>query len=246
MLPEQTIDDLHALSMHAMAESVRRGRGDPAREGLAYEERLGLDVGAERTSRAQKQLDRRVRQAKLKTNAAPEGIDYRPGRGLDRAVMANLLAGAWLGSMHVLLTGATGTGKTNTGCAIAFALMRAGHRTRYAKVSTLLEEYEIARHDGSLPRLRASLARIELHLLDDWGLAPLTPRQAQDLFEVVDLLSGRSFVIMSQLPVDQWHAYIGAPMVADAICDRLVHNAIPIELKGESMRKLNANATTNA
>src|SRR5690606_2086545 len=184
-----------------------------------------------------------LREAKLKyPSAYPEDIDYVANRGLDRQMVASLLNCDWIDRFqHVVITGPTGVGKTHLGCTFAHQAARRGNRVLYCRQSRYLEEIEIARADGTLPKLRARVGRMKLLIIDDWGIAPLTPRARQDLLEVVeDRTSVGSLLITSQLPVEQWHDWIGEPTLADAILDRIVHRAHRITLRGDSLRKRHA------
>jgi len=172
-------------------------------------------------------------------NACPEDIDFSPKRGIDKRQVMDLLACEWiLRGQHVVITGATGTGKTWLGCALGREATRKGHSVAYYRMPRLLEEMEIAHADGSLPKLRTRLAKARMLILDDWGVAPIGDRGRQDLLEVIDdRVPGGSVLITSQLPTKAWHDYLGEPTLADAVLDRLLHNKHTIELKGDSMRK---------
>ena len=197
-------------------------------------------IDAESEDRDQRRLTRLLKAAKLKHDACPENIDYRASRQLDRQVMSNLLTCDWIEkSLNILLTGPTGVGKTWLACALGQQAARKGYSVLYTHLTRLLEELEIAYGDGSLHRLRTRLARVRLLILDDWALAPLSARGRHELLEIIDdRVKKGSVLITSQLPLDQWHDYIGEPTIADAILDRLVHSSHKIELRGESMRKL--------
>jgi len=237
-----SLDRLRAMRLAPLAEAIAHQLGNPDYQALSFEERVVVAVDKLCEHQEGRRLERGLKQAKLKVNAALEGIDYRPGRGLDRSLIASLGDCAWVGkSANVIVTGPTGVGKTHLGCALAQQAVRKGFTAKYLRLPRLLEDLEIAHQDGSLAKQRAALARIDLLILDDWAVAPLTPRGRQDLLELVDDRVGSgSVLITSQLPVDQWHAFIGDPTIADAILDRLVHSAHRIELGGESMRKRKA------
>ena len=191
------------------------------------------------TQRRNRALSRLLREAKLRLPACPEDLDYSPARGLDRALMRSLTTCGFIREhQNVLIMGATGTGKTYVACALGNASCRQGLRARYFRLSALLAELAIAKGDGTYPGFMARLAKTELLILDDFGLAPLSALEARDLLEVIDeRVLSRSTVIASQLPVEHWHGAISDPTLADAILDRLIHHAHKIQLKGESMRK---------
>jgi DNA replication protein DnaC len=211
----------------------------PELEALSFEERLGLLVDREFTERDNRRLQTRLRKAKLRQQAAIEDIDYRYPRGLDKALMSSLATCQWVKDHHnVLLTGPTGVGKTWLACALAHKACRQGYSAHYLRLPRLWQELPIAKGDGRYPKLLASLAKIELLVLDDFGLSPLTEEQRRDLLEILEARHGtRATLLTSQLPVEHWHEVIGNPTFADAILDRLIHNAYKIALKGDSMRK---------
>jgi len=211
----------------------------PDLQALAFEERLALLVDRELLARENRRLTRLLQTAKLKVAACIEDIDYRHPRGLNRAQLTPLLTGEWLRShQNLCLTGATGTGKTWLACALGQLACRLGFSARYLRLPRLFEMLRIAHGDGSYLRLLQLWANTDLLILDDWGLDSLTAPDRKDLLEFMDDRHGlRSTLITSQLPVEHWHAYLGEPTVADAILDRLLHNAHKLPLKGDSMRK---------
>jgi len=234
-----TIERLCDMRLGPMAEafSAELARtGDPV---LSFAERFSLVVERQWTAREEGRLARRLKNAQLKVDASIEEIDYAASRGLDRAVVADLGELSFLkASANVIVTGATGAGKTYLACAIADRACRRGHTALYKRLARLLFELKIARADGSYLKTLEKLAKVELLILDDWGLAALEPQAANDLMDVIDDRAGRSSTIVtSQLPVSEWHRLIADPSVADALLDRLVHTAVRIELKGGSMRK---------
>lgn len=238
-LIEQTLADLRELRLQGMAQAVEDQRSDIDVQELPFIDRLAMTVQREKLFRDTRKQDRLRRQAKFKQDACLEDIRYESSRGLDRELVANLMSCDYLAkSRNVIATGATGVGKSYLACALGNQAIRRGYSASYNRLSLLLEALEIAYGDGSLGKLRAKLAKVDLLILDDWALAPLTSRGRYELLELIDSRVGSgSVIITSQLPVDQWHDYIGEPTVADAILDRLVHSAHLIELKGESMRK---------
>jgi DNA replication protein DnaC len=240
MLTEPTLDRLRALRLGAMADAYRTQLQDPAIGALSFDERVGMLVDAEHLSRDNRKLTRRLKEAKLRIpNACLEDLDFAPRRELDRALIRQLATGRWIAEHHhVLITGATGVGKTYVACALGQHACRQGYRAIYRRLPRFFQELALARADGSYTTLLARFARVDVLVLDDWGLAALTDVQRQDLLEVLeDRDATRSTIITSQLPRDQWHAYLGEPTIADAVLDRVVHNAYPITLKGPSRRK---------
>jgi DNA replication protein DnaC len=241
-LLNQTIDKLHQMGLHAMAEMLAQPSLGSASAELSFEDHMALLVDREWDARENRRLATRLRNARLKQNAAVEDIDWQSPRGLDRSQVLSLAGGHWIAAhQHLIISGPTGVGKTFIACALGNRACRLGYSVIYRRVSRLLEEIALARADGSYRSLIQRLAKVQLLLLDDWGLLPLSAELAQ---EVLDLLEDRngtgSTLIVTQIPVGAWHARIGDPTLADAILDRLVHGAHRIELRGESMRKLRA------
>jgi DNA replication protein DnaC len=229
-----------------MVEGLSQQLEQPAAQGLSFEERFDLLVDQEYTYRRNRRLARLLKEARLRLDASPEDIDYHHPRGLDRHLMMTLATSEWIRlHQNLLITGPTGTGKTYVACALANAACRQGLSCRYYRMPRLLSDLLTARGDGSYPKLLTKLAKIQLLILDDWGLAPLAPQEARDMLEIIDDRSeARSTLIAAQLPVAQWHQTIDDPTVADAILDRLLHHAHQIVLRGESMRKTTNNAST--
>ncbi len=217
----------------------------PEIEQLSFEERLGLLVDREMTVRDDRRLKTRLRKAKLKQNASIEDLDTRQARGLDKALIVKLASCQWIKQhLNLLITGPTGVGKTWIACALAQKACREGYSVRYLRLPRLLQELPIAKGDGRYPKLLNDLAKTDVLIFDDWGLSKLIAEQRRDLLEILeDRHDTRSTIVTSQLPIDQWHHIIGDPTLADAILDRLVHNAYKLNLKGESMRKKKAKLT---
>ncbi len=239
MLITPTLDKLHALGLSGMARALAEQLERPAHQALSFEERLGLLVDREAQDRDNRRLARHLSAAKLRTNACVEDLDFRHPRGLERGQILSLATAHWVSArQNLLIVGPTGAGKTFVGCALAQAAIRRGHTALYLRAPRLLDDLALARADGRLPRLLASWARLDVLLIDDFVLRPLRAEQTADLLEVIeDRVQRRSTILTSQLPVALWHAALGEPTLADALLDRLVHNAHRIELRGDSLRR---------
>lgn len=239
VLHTQTIEGLHALRLTAMAAGLAEQAASPAHCGLSFDERLGLLVDRELAERENRRLARYRKAAKLRTDAVVEDIDFRRQRGLDRPVVLGLAEAGWVANHHdIAVVGATGLGKTFLACALANAAIRRGHSALYLRASRMLDELAIARADGRLARVTSAWARIDVLVIDDFLLRPLSPDQAADTLEIIEDRSGlRSTIITSQLPITAWHEALGEPTVADALMDRVLAHLHRIELAGESMRR---------
>ena len=245
MLKHPTLDKLHALKLTGMAAALADQSATPDITDLSFEERLGLLVDREMTERDNRRMTSRLRRAKLRHNAILEDLDYRYSRGLDKGLVQSLAGCQWVKEhLNVLITGPTGVGKTWLACALAHKACREGYTAQYVRLTRLLRELTIAKGDGQYSKLLTSLAKVDVLILDDWGLMKLSAENRRDLLEVLEDRHGRrSTIATSQLPIEEWHGIIGDATLADAILDRLVHNAYKINLRGESMRKQQAKLT---
>jgi DNA replication protein DnaC len=239
MLLEPTMDRLRELRLLGMAAALEEQALMPDLGSLSFEDRFGLLVEREQTFREDRRLTRLLQLARLHLPATPEDIEYRRPRGLDKGLILRLASCGWIEAHEtVLVSGATGTGKSYLACALGHSACRHGFATRYFRFSRMLGELARARADGSYPKLLDRLARAQLLIIDDFGLSPLTDTERRDLLEVLeDRYARRATLVTSQLPFEHWHAVVGDTTFADAILDRLVHNAHRITLKGASMRR---------
>ncbi|MFQ5515691.1 MAG: IS21-like element helper ATPase IstB [Myxococcota bacterium] len=238
MLNEPTREKLGGLKLPGMLRAWEEQREDAKIQELAFDERFGLLVDAEWLERHNKRLARLLREAKLRIPGACLE-DTEPRRGLEKKRLRELATCSWI-EMHqnIAITGPTGVGKTYVACALAQQACRKGYRALYRRAPRLFDELTLARADGTYPRLLARIARIDVLVIDDWGLVPVAERERRDLLEIMeDRYGQRSTVLSSQLPIEKWHDQLGEPTVADAICDRLLHNAHRIVLQGDSRRK---------
>jgi len=238
MLLEQTYDKLNAMKLYGMVQALRMCLSQPQEAPLSPADLVGVLADAEWTHRENRKLEGRLKQARFRLPACLEDIDYQASRGLSKAVVLDLASSRWVTAhQNVILTGATGVGKSYLACALGQKACRDGHTVVYRRASRLFDELAIARADGTLPHLLKRIAKAEVLILDDFGLEPLGAAQRKDLLEVLDdRYNLSSTVITSQLEPKDWHPLIGDPTLADAICDRLVHNAHRLKLGGESMR----------
>ena len=239
MLIHPTIEQLQALGLQGMAKAFRELQENADVQALPHGDWLALLLEREATHRHDRRLAARLRFARLRHQAAPEDIDWKAARGLDRTLLGGLLKDAWIEAAEtVLLTGKTGLGKSWLACALGFAACRNNHSVLYTRAEKLFADLTLARGDGRYPRLMRTLCGVKLLILDDFGMAPLEPQQRRDLLELIEERHGRhALILTSQLPVEKWHAVIGDPTYADAILDRLVHHAHRITLDGDSIRK---------
>lgn len=243
MLREPTISKLQQLRLSAMASAWTAQDRDASITGLVFDERFAMIVDAEALARDNIRLQRNLREAQLRITAAcVEAIDYSAKRELDKAVVRQLAAGRWLTEcQNLVISGKTGTGKTYLACALAMAALRGGRRVIYRRASRLYEDLALAHGDGTYARYLAKLARVDLLIIDDFAMAPITAPQRHDLLEIIEDRYGRASTLLAgQLDPKRYHDYLGDPTFADAFCDRLLHNAHRLVLSGPSRRKENA------
>jgi DNA replication protein DnaC len=240
MLNNHTTQRLRELKLGGMADAFTHQLQDPNIQACSFEERFGLLVDHEWTSRQNHRLNRLIRDAHLKVQATPEEVDQHTARILDYTLLRSLSTAQWVSAHHnLIITGPTGVGKTFVACSLATAACRQGYQVRYFRVSSLLQNTLMAKGDGSYRKLQRQLAKVDLLILDDWGLAPMTAPESRDLLDILDERTPHhSTCVASQLPLDLWHQNFADPTLADAILDRIVHSAHRLEIKGESMRKL--------
>jgi len=247
VLNEPTVQKLLSLRLASMAEAWQTQQRDAKASALSFDERFALLVDAEYLTRDNRRLGRLLKDAELRIpNACIEDVDTANNRGMDRAMLRQLATGTWVSEhLNVLVTGPTGVGKSYIASAIGQAACRRRQRVLYRRVPRLFDELALARADGSYAKLLARLAKTDVLILDDLGLGTLTEAQRHDLLEVMeDRYGSRSTVVTSQLPVAKWHDWLGDPTLADAVLDRLVHNAYKLELRGNSRRKEKPTQTT--
>lgn len=240
MLNTQTTHKLRALKLTGMLEAIESQAAQPDLVSLSFDERFGLLVDYEYSFRENRRLARLLKDAKLKhQQACIEDVDFNPRRGFDKSYLMTLSNCDWIQKrQHLIFTGPAGAGKTWLACAYGHQACRQGLSVIYKRVPRLLEELKIARGDGSIVKFRSQLAKVSVMILDDWGMVPIDGMGLHDLLELVDdRVNTGSLIITSQLPVSTWHEYLGEPTIADAILDRIVHNAHKIEVNGESMRR---------
>lgn len=240
MIAEITMEKLRGLRLEALASAWGEQQRDPEMQRLGFDERLGMLIDAQWLYRENKRLGRVLKEAKLRiSGACVEGIDYPPRRELEKATVRQLATCRWVEEhQNVVITGATGTGKTYVACAIAQQACRKGYRAVYRRATRLNDELTLAHADGTYANLLARLARVDVLVIDDWGLAAPTDQERRDLLEIIeDRYGTRSTILTSQVPTTKWHDHIGDPTVADAVCDRILHNAHRLVLKGPSRRK---------
>ena len=239
MLTQPTIEKLNSMKLTAMAKAFADQMQCPDITQLTFEERFGLIVDHQMTDLENRRMQSRLRKAKLRLPASLEDLDFKQGRGLDRSTVMSLALNQWVMSHHnILVTGPTGAGKSYLACALAQKACRDGYTTLYQRVPRLLQEIAVSRLDGRYAKLIAPITKCEVLILDDLLISPLTREEQRELLEIVEERYDRkATIVTSQLPVKAWHDAMQDPTLADAILDRLVHNAYKLELKGESMRR---------
>jgi len=245
MIQQVTVEKLRSMRLNGFAAALEEQSESTSYTALSFDERLGLLVDCEMTHREDRRLTRLLRNAKLKYRASVEEIDYRARRGLDRGVVRGLVQGEWLRAhQNLIVIGKTGAGKTFLACALANEACRRGYAAAYYRAPRLLHDLAVARADGTYQKLLLRLAKTTLLIIDDWLITPPAEQERRDLLEVLeDRYEIGSTLVTTQLEVKHWHDAIGDPTLADAICDRLVHNAHRIEVKGGSMRKEKSDLT---
>lgn len=247
MMHHPTLDKLQQLKLTGMLRALQEQDGIPDIRTMPFEERLGLMVDREMTERDNRRMQTRLRMAKLKQNSALEDIDFKTARGLDRSLIMKLAGCEWVAEhLNVLITGATGLGKTFLACALAHKACREGYSSHYVRLTRLFQELDIGRADGRYAKMMRQFAKADVMIIDEWGLAVLTDQHRRDLLEILDdRYNMRATIITSQLPIAHWHEAVGDPTLADAILDRVVHNAYKINLSGKTMRKEIEKLTTD-
>jgi DNA replication protein DnaC len=240
MLHQPTLDKLEAMRLHGMAQAWRELAKSEQAADLSFEDRLALLVDRQFGWRQNEAFQARLRRAKLRGNACVEDIDYRAARGLDKTLLRSLASDSSWVERHenVFVCGPTGVGKSYLACALAHKACRDGYSAFYTRAAALFRDLALARADGSLRNLLMRVSRIDVLVVDDWAMTPLTETEARDFWEICeDRCQTRSLVLTSQMPVAKWHSQIGDSTVAEGILDRIIHRAHRIELRGESMRK---------
>ncbi len=236
---EATVEKLISMKLHGMAEGIQEQMMTPAYKELSFEERLGMLVDREMQSRENRRLSMLLRKAHFRyPGACIEDVNFRTRRGITKEELLKLSHNGWIkDKRNIIITGSTGVGKTYMACVFGNSACRTGISTYYVRLPRLFQELKIARADGSYVKLLQRLSRVNLLIVDDWGLSVLSDAERRDFLEIMeDRYNVRSTIVSSQIPVDKWHDVIGDPTIADAICDRLIHNSHKLKLTGKSMR----------
>ena len=235
------VDKLKQMRLTGMSKALEEQEGNSLYNDLSFEERLSMLLDREITYREDRQLKILLRKAKFRySGACIEDIDYKASRGISKSLLLELADNKWIkDKRNIILTGSTGTGKTYIACALGNSACRNSFKTLYFRIPRLLQEMKIAKVEGSYIKMLDRMSKIDLLIIDDWGLSPLNDIERRDFLEIIeDRNNIRSTIIATQFPVEKWHEIIGDPTIADAICDRLIHNAYHLKLSGESMRKV--------
>lgn len=245
MLIEPTLEKLYTMKLTGMADAFKEQLQQPDINGLSFEERFALLVDRHWSWKEDRRMNRLLNSAKLKDNACIEGIDFRTPRGLDKSVILRLAGSEWIkNAQNVIITGPTGVGKTYLACAVANSACRNSYPSVYKRAPRFYQEIAIARADGSYPKLMNKLLKVKVLIIDDFCITPMADAERRDLLEVIEDRQGiSSTIVVTQIPIDNWFDTIGDPTLADAILDRLIHNAHKVHLKGESMRKIRSPLT---
>lgn len=247
MLTEQTLERLYTMKLTGMADAFKDQLVQPAMNELSFEERFAFLVDQHWTWKENRRMRTLLRQARLKDNACVEDIDYKTPRGIDKSVILKLSGRDWLThAQNIIITGPTGVGKTYLACALTNSACRKGFSALYKRAPRLFQEIAVARADGTYPKLMNKLLKTKVLIIDDFCITPMKDSERKDLLEVIEDRQGiNSTILSTQIPVRNWFESIGDPTMADAILDRLIHNAHKLELKGESMRKTRSSLTNN-
>ena len=245
MLTQQTLDKLYDMKLTAMAEAFSEQMGHPDLGDLSFEDRLAMLVDRQWSFKEDRRMTRLLRTAKLRDSACIENVDFRTPRALDKSLVVRLADSGWIKkAQNAIILGPTGVGKTYLACAIANSACRNGSTALYKRAPRMYQEIAISRADGSYPKLMNKLSKIKVLIIDDFCIAPMSDPERRDLLEVLeDRQSICSTIIAAQVPIENWIEHIGDPTLADAILDRLVHNAHKINLEGDSMRKIHSSLT---